>query len=176
MSGETMSVHPTAVVEPRAVVGRGTRVWHHAHIRDDAVIGENCVVGKGVYIDTKVVVGDRCKIQNYACLYQGTVVGDDVFIGPGVVFTNDKYPRAKYWDNARLRGIRVEDKVSVGANSTIVCGVVLYEGCMVGAGSVVTDDVLEYMLVYGNPAQVHGKVDEAGFKHKSLVDLLRERV
>lgn len=115
----------------------------------------------GVFIDQGVVIGDRCKIQNYACIYKGVTIGDGVFVGPHVVFTNDRYPKAVNPETGDLLGegdweivpTIVEDGVSIGANATIRCGVTLRRGAMIGAGSVVTHDTMAAMLYAGVPAR-----------------------
>ncbi len=157
-------IHETAIVEEGAQLGEGTRIWHFAHVRNGAKIGKNGNIGKDVYIDTNVVIGDNCKIQNFASLYHGLTVGNDVFIGPHVCFTNDLYPRASIWTDERLVKTKVKDGASIGANSTIVAGVTIGASAMVGAGSVVTKDVPDHALVFGNPARIHGFVCDCGMK------------
>lgn len=152
--------HPSAVVEPGAVVGDGTRVWHFAHVRAGAQIGCDCVLGKDVYIDAGVVIGDRVKIQNGVSVYRGVTLEDDVFVGPHAMFTNDRYPRSQgEW---ALTPTVVRQGASIGANATVICGVVIGEWSMVAAGSVVTHDVEAYHLVQGNPAVAVGAVDREG--------------
>lgn len=146
-------IHPTAEVSPKATIGEGTNIWHQAQVREGAVIGKNCNIGKGVYIDKDVIIGDNCKIQNYACLYKGLTVGNNVFIGPHVVFTNDRFPDALIWNELRIEKTVVEDGVSIGANSTIRCGITLHKKCMVGCGSVVVKDIPEGVMAFGNPAR-----------------------
>jgi acetyltransferase-like isoleucine patch superfamily enzyme len=153
-------IHPTATVEDGAVLGVGTSIWHHAHVRSGAVIGEGCTLGKNVYVDAGVVVGDRVKIQNNVSVYQGVTVDDDVFLGPSCVFTNDRYPRAVgEWE---VVATQVCTGASVGANATIVCGVELGPWCVVGAGALVTHDVLPHQLVLGNPARPAGWMCRCG--------------
>lgn len=158
MSGP--DVHETAVVEPGTRIGDGTVVWHHAHVRADARIGRDCTIGKNVYVDEGVVIGDRTKLQNNVSVYRGVSLDDEVFVGPGVAFTNDRYPRATgAWepvDTVVHRG------ASVGANATIVCGVEIGRYAMVAAGAVVTRDVSDHELVAGNPARRHGWVCACG--------------
>lgn len=151
-------IHPTAIVSDSASIGEGTKIWHHCQVREDVHIGKNCTLGKGVYVDKEVVIGDECKIQNYACLYQGVVIGDRVFIGPHVTFTNDKYPRSWLWDGERLEKTEVREGASIGANATIICGTVIGRYSMVGAGTVVTEDVPDHGLVIGNPGMHKGYV------------------
>ena len=154
-------IHQTAIVEDGACVGAGTKIWHHSHIRGGAVIGEDCVIGKNVYVDTKADIGDRCKLQNNVCVYQGVSIGDDVFIGPAVTFTNDLMPRA-FNSEWVVHPTRVENGASIGANSTIVCGVNLGEFSMIAAGATVTRDVKAHQLVAGTPARHLGWVCRCG--------------
>jgi len=154
-------VHPTAIVEDGAVVGPGTAIWHRGHVRDGARIGADCSLGFAVYVDTGVVVGDRCRIQNHVSVYQGVTLEDDVFVGPQATFTNDRFPRAaaSEWT---VVPTRVRRGASIGANATIVCGVVIGAHAMVGAGAVVTADVPAHALVLGSPARLHGWVCVCG--------------
>jgi len=154
-------VHPTAEVSADAVIGDGTSIWHCVQIREGARIGQRCNIGKDVYIDAAVVVGNDCKIQNFATLYRGVTLGDRVFVGPHACFTNDLYPRAVSPD-WKLIPTTVEAGASVGANSTILCGVRIGRNAMVAAGAVVTHDVPAHALVAGVPAKVVGWVCECG--------------
>jgi acetyltransferase-like isoleucine patch superfamily enzyme len=164
-----IKIHPSADIDTDAKIGEGTRIWHHAQVRNGAVIGENCIIGKGVYIDANVHIGSNVKIQNYVSVYDGVTIEDGVFIGPHVCFTNDLLPRAinpdgslKSADEWTLSQTRIGYGASVGANSTIRCGVTIGEWAMIGSGSVVTKDVPPYSLVYGNPARSHGFVCPCG--------------
>jgi len=159
--GIALYAHPTALVESGAVVGDGTAIWHHSHVRQGAVVGAGCTLGKNVFVDEGVVVGNRVRIQNNVSVYRGVELGDEVFIGPSAVFTNDLRPRAtsSEW---QLSSTRVCRGASVGANATIVCGVEIGECAMVGAGAVVTTSVLPHQLVAGNPARHHGWVCACG--------------
>lgn len=144
--------HPTAVVES-GDIGEGTKIWHFVHVREGAKIGKKCIIGKSVYIDKDVEIGDNVKIENFACIYKGVIIEDNVFIGPAVVFTNDKYPQVYGWVDDKIVSTLVKKGAIIGANATIVCGVVISEDAMVGAGAVVTKDVQSAVTVVGNPAQ-----------------------
>jgi acetyltransferase-like isoleucine patch superfamily enzyme len=165
----TNFIHELAVVEDRAKIGEGSKIWHWAHVRKDAEVGSNCTIGKSVFIDAGVRIGDNCKIQNNASIYSGVSIGSGVFIGPHVCFTNDKLPRAVFPDGAP-RGPQdwfknettVCDGVSIGANTTIICGVTLGKWCMLGAGSVVTKSVPPHALILGNPGRIAGIVSASG--------------
>jgi acetyltransferase-like isoleucine patch superfamily enzyme len=154
-------IHPLAVVEDGAKIGSGTSVWHYAHIRAGATVGKDCILGKGVYVDTGVTVGDRCKIQNGVNVYVGVTLEDDVFVGPSATFTNDLTPRAfnKEWE---IVNTSVESGASIGANATVVCGVVVGSLSMIAAGAIVTRDVRPHELVAGAPAATLGWVCRCG--------------
>lgn len=162
-------VHPTAEVSPEANIGEGTRIWQDCHVRENAVIGCNCVLSKGVYVDAGVHIGNNVKLQNGISVYHGVTLEDGVFCGPHCVFTNDKQPRSINPDGS-LKGAsdwvigetRVKMGASIGAHATIVCGVTIGRWAMIGAGSVVTRNVPDYGLVYGNPARLHGFVCPCG--------------
>ncbi len=165
----SIHVHPTAEVSPQAILGEGCRIWHHAQVREGARLGNYCIIGKGVYIDAGVIIGDHVKIQNYASVYQGVMLEDGVFVGPHVCFTNDRKPRAinpdgslKSADDWVLNHTLVKRGAALGANAVIVCGITIGAWAMVGAGSVVTQDVPDYGLVWGNPARLHGFVCPCG--------------
>jgi acetyltransferase-like isoleucine patch superfamily enzyme len=146
------TVHETAIVEAGAAIGAGTRVWHHAHVRAGAVIGAGCTIGKNVFVDSGAQLGDRVKVQNNVSVYSGVVIEDEVFVGPSVVFTNDRTPRATSTEWV-LTPTAVRRGASLGANATIIAGVVVREFAMVAAGAVVTKDVERHQLVAGNPAR-----------------------
>jgi len=162
-------VEASAVIENGAQIGEGTKIWHDCQVRRGAKIGKNCILGKGVFLDSGVVIGDAVKIQNYVSIYHGVTVGNGVFIGPHVCFTNDLFPRAVNKDGSPKQSndwtvveTWIADGASLGANSTIRCGIKIGEWAMVGAGSVVTKDVSPYALVYGNPARFQGYVCKCG--------------
>ncbi|WP_370550193.1 acyltransferase [Hymenobacter sp. BT559] len=158
--------HSSAVLDAGCRVGAGSRIWHFCHLAADAVLGENCSLGQNVFVADGVTLGRNVKVQNNVSLYSGVVCEDDVFIGPSVVFTNVKNPRsavprrgADYYLPTYL-----ERGVSIGANATLVCGVHLGRYAFVGAGSVVTQDVPAFALVYGTPARQHGWVSTYGHR------------
>lgn len=165
----TVTVAETADVDARARLGRGTAVWHLAQIREHAVLGRECVVGRGAYIGTGVWLGDRCKIQNHALVYEPARLGDGVFVGPGAILTNDRYPRAitadgrlKRADDWESAGVNVDDGASIGAGSVCLPGTHIGRWSVVAAGAVVTRDVPDYALVMGNPARFHTWVGPDG--------------
>jgi len=163
--------HWTACIDATAKLGDNCTVWNDVQIREGAELGKGCIIGKGTYIDANVRIGDYCKIQNYACIYSGVELESNVFIGPSVTFTNDLYPRAfsKEWVTVKTL---VREGASIGANATIKCGVVLGEYSMIGAGSVVTDDVQPFALVVGNPAKIIDYVNLDG--SRKYIDMLTE--
>lgn len=156
-----MTIHPSAVVDPRASIGAGTTIWVNAQVREGARIGSNCILSKDVYVDHEVEIGDNCKIQNGVSVYFGVVIENDVFVGPHACFTNDKIPRA-FNDEWQVTPTRIRKGASIGANATIVCGITIGRYAMIAAGSVVTRDVPDFALVAGNPARSIGQVDELG--------------
>lgn len=167
--------HPTAIVESEAI-GADTKIWHFAHVREAAKIGKNCTIGKDAYIDTGVEIGDNVKIENFVSVYKGVTIEDDVFIGPGVTFTNDLYPRAFIWSDDKIGYTEVKRGASIGAHATIVCGITIGEYAMVGAGSVVTKDVVPFGLVYGNPARLAGYVCSCGRKLSTIISKEDDKV
>lgn len=156
-------IHPSAEVSKQTKIGDGTKIWNLAQIRENCEIGKNCNISKNVYIDTKVVVGNGVKIQNNVNVYSGVIIEDEVFLGPSMTFTNDFYPRA-FSADWEITKTYVKKGASIGANTTIVCGNIIGEYAMVGAGSVVTKNVPAYALVVGNPARQIGWVCECGHK------------
>lgn len=167
--------HPTAIVESD-MIGEGSKIWHFVHIREKSVVGNNCNIGKSVYVDIGVEVGDNVKVQNFVSIYKGVKIKDDVFVGPSVVFTNDLYPRAFTWEEEKIVPTVVEKGASIGANSTIICGVTIGEYAMVGAGSVVTKDVPPFGLVFGNPARLKGFVCYCGKRLNRTFESKGEKV
>ena len=156
-------IHQSATIDSGAEIGDGSMVWVNVQIREGATVGKNCVLSKDVYVDCNVKIGDECKIQNSVSIYDGVTIESQVFVGPHASFTNDKVPRAFNTD-WKITKTLVQQGASLGANCTIICGIVIGEYSMIAAGSVVTKDVPSYTLVAGNPARVVAKVDKAGNK------------
>jgi len=164
-------IHPTADISPKARIGKGTNIWNLAQIREDAQIGDNCVISKNVYIDFGVKIGNNVKIQNNVSIYHGVTIEDGVFIGPHVCFTNDKNPRAINPDGTLKKGedweiskILVKKGASIGANSTILPGIIIGEFASIGAGTIVTKDIPDYTMVIGNPSRQIYQVCKCGKK------------
>ena len=156
----TVRIAPGADIDPTAVIGDGSSVWHLAQVRDNAQLGTNCIIGRGAYIGSGAILGDNCKVQNYALVYEPAKLGNGVFIGPAVVLTNDHFPRAvnpdgslksaSDWDAV---GVTIGDGASIGARAVCVAPVTIGAWALVAAGAVVTKDVPEYALVAGVPAK-----------------------
>lgn len=165
------TIHPTADVAPTAEIGEGTRVWANVQIRDGAKLGTNCIVGRNVYIENDVVVGNNVKIQNNASLYHDLLIEDGVFIGPHVIFTNDRLPRAirpdgvlKTIDDWTVGRTHVRLGAALGAGTIVITGVTIGRWALVGSGTVVTRDVPDYALLVGNPGRVIGYISAGGVR------------
>lgn len=163
---DTVFVHPSSYVDEGAVVGAGTKIWHFCHIVATAVIGERCNIGQNVFIGNSVVVGAGVKIQNNVSIYEGVELEDDVFCGPSLVFTNVRNPRSPFpiKDKKGFARTLVRTGATLGANATIVCGVEVGRWAFVGAGSVVTKNVLDHAMVAGVPARQIGWACVCGFQ------------
>ena len=149
-------VHPTAVVDAGARVGAGARIWHFCHVMPGARVGADCILGQNVFVGRGVRIGAGSKIQNNVSVYEGVTIGRRCFVGPSVVFTNVKTPRAEVERKSRFEQTVVRDGATIGANATIVCGATVGRYAVVGAGAVVTGDVADHRVVHGVPAREHG--------------------
>jgi UDP-2-acetamido-3-amino-2,3-dideoxy-glucuronate N-acetyltransferase len=156
--------HDTAVLDEGCVIGEGTKIWHFSHIMAGAVIGKNCVLGQNVMVANDVNIGSNVKVQNNVSLYEGVICEDDVFIGPSVVFTNVINPRSAVSRKYEFKTTLIKKGATLGANATILCGIEIGAYAFVGAGAVVTKDIVAYSLVTGNPAVQTGWMSEAGYK------------
>lgn len=157
-------IHPTSIVEEPVSIGKGTRIWHYSHIMSRATIGEDCTIGQNVFIGEGAKIGKRVKIENNVSVFSGVTLEDDVFCGPSCVFTNVINPRSHVSRKQEYKATLVKKGATIGANATIVCGNSIGQYSFVGAGAVVTKDVPDYALVYGNPAVFHGWVCKCGVK------------
>lgn len=155
-------IHPSAIVDDGAIIGDGSRIWHFVHVCGGARVGKNVSLGQNVFVGNKVLIGDNCKIQNNVSVYDNVTLEDGVFCGPSMVFTNVYNPRSLIERKNEYRDTLVKRGATLGANSTIVCGVTLGEFSFVGAGAVVTQDVPPYALVVGVPARQIGWMSEFG--------------
>lgn len=160
--GGCFTVHPTAIVDEGAQIGEGSRIWHWVHISAGARIGSACSFGQNVYVGNDVVIGNNVKVQNNVSVYDAVTLEDDVFCGPSMVFTNVYNPRSAFIRKDEYRRTLVRRGATLGANSTIVCGVTIGEYAFVGAGAVINDDVLEYALMVGVPARHIGWMSQHG--------------
>jgi UDP-2-acetamido-3-amino-2,3-dideoxy-glucuronate N-acetyltransferase len=159
---EAPFVHESAYVDEGARVGAGTKIWHFCHVMGGAVIGERCSLGQNVVVMNGVRIGTNVKIQNNVSVYEGVILDDDVFCGPSMVFTNVVNPRSHVSRKSEYKTTHVKRGASIGANATIVCGVTLGEYAFIGAGAVVTRDVLPYALVAGVPGRRIGWMCQCG--------------
>jgi len=156
--------HPTAVIDENCQIGKGTKIWHFSHIMSGSVIGEDCNLGQNVVVSPEVVLGRNVKVQNNVSIYTGVICEDDVFLGPSMVFTNVINPRSAIVRKNQYLQTLVKKGASIGANATIICGNTIGSYSLVGAGAVVTRDVPDYALVFGNPGRHNGWVSEYGHK------------
>ena len=152
-------IHPTVIIDENVKIGDGTKIWAYSHISKGAIIGNNCVIGEGVHIGPNVIIGNNCKIQNHSLIYEGVTLEDNVFLGPNTVTTNDFLPQVEGdWKNSdRFRTTLFKKGCSIGANSTIICGVTIGENSLIGAGSVVTKNIPNNKKAFGNPSKIKDK-------------------
>ena len=164
--------HETAIVDEGCLIGDNTKIWHFSHIMPKSVIGENCNIGQNVVISPNVNIGNNVKIQNNVSVYTGVKCEDDVFLGPSMVFTNVINPRSAIIRRNEYLETVVKKGASIGANATIVCGNSIGKYSFIGAGAVVTKNVLDYALVVGNPAKQIGWISEFGHRLKFNSDVI----
>ena len=141
-------VHESSYVDDGCKIGDGTKIWHFSHIMPECDIGQNCNIGQNVVISPKVKLGNNVKVQNNVSIYTGVICEDDVFLGPSMVFTNVINPRSAVNRRGQYSKTIVGKGASIGANATIVCGHNIGEYAFIGAGAVVTKDVLQYALIF----------------------------
>jgi UDP-3-O-[3-hydroxymyristoyl] glucosamine N-acyltransferase len=162
-------IHPTAEVSPQAEIGEGTSIWHYAQVRERVRIGRNCILGKGVYVDFDVTIGDNCKLQNGVYVYHPATIEDGVFLGPGAIVTNDKFPRAINPDGSlkldadwEIGAVHIGYGASLGAGAVVLPNVTVGSFALVGSGAVVSKDVPAHGLVLGVPGKLGGYVCRCG--------------
>jgi len=156
--------HETAVIDKDCSIGKDTKIWHFSHIMSNATIGQQCNIGQNVVVSPHVILGKNVKVQNNVSIYTGVICEDDVFLGPSMVFTNITNPRSAIVRKNEYKKTIVKKGASIGANATIICGNTIGEFALIGAGAVVTKEVLPYALVVGNPSKQVGWVSEYGHK------------
>ncbi|MBS9428334.1 acyltransferase [Photorhabdus akhurstii] len=162
MSAEHVMIHPSAIVDEGAQIGKNSRIWHFTHVCSGAQIGEGCSLGQNVFIGNQVTIGNHCKIQNNVSVYDNVHLEDGVFCGPSMVFTNVYNPRSFIERKSEYKNTRVKKGATLGANCTIVCGATIGAYAFIGAGAVVNKDVPDYALMVGVPAKQIGWMSEFG--------------
>jgi UDP-2-acetamido-3-amino-2,3-dideoxy-glucuronate N-acetyltransferase len=155
-------IHPSSDVSPEAHIGQGTKIWQHCTVMKGAVIGEGCLLSQNVFVEGRTRLGNNVKVKNNVSIYECVELEDDVFVGPSAVFTNVLTPRSHWPRKGQFLPTRVGQGATIGANAVIVCGVTIGRYAMIGAGAVVTRDVAEFALVFGNPARQRGWVCYCG--------------
>lgn len=162
--GKNCFIDKTSIISDKAIIGDNTNIWQFSVIMEDVIIGEKCNIGMNVFIEKGVRIGNNVTIKNNVSLYTGIIIEDDVFLGPSCVFTNVINPRSFISRKNEFKKTYIKKGVSIGANATILCGIVLYEYSFIGAGSVVTKDVKEYTCAIGNPLRELYKICRCGTK------------
>jgi UDP-2-acetamido-3-amino-2,3-dideoxy-glucuronate N-acetyltransferase len=158
------TAHETAIIDPGATIGDGTRIWHWVHICAGAVIGQNCSFGQNVFVGNQVNIGNQVKVQNNVSVYDNVTLEDEVFCGPSMVFTNVYNPRSGVSRKDQYRDTLVKKGATLGANCTIVCGVTIGQYAFIGAGAVINKDVPDFALMVGVPAKQIGWMSRYGEK------------
>jgi UDP-2-acetamido-3-amino-2,3-dideoxy-glucuronate N-acetyltransferase len=163
-AGISYFAHATAVIDDNCVIGPGTKIWHFSHVMGGCVIGSNCNLGQNVVVSSKVILGNNVKVQNNVSIYEGVICEDDVFLGPSMVLTNVINPRSAVSRKAEYKTTLIKKGASIGANATVICGNTIGEYAFIGAGAVITKNVLPYALITGNPGRQTGWMSEYGHK------------
>ena len=160
----TTKIHPTAIIDHNVVIGKNCKIWHWVHISNGAIIGSNCIFGQNVFVSNKVSIGNNVKIQNNVSIYDDVILEDDVFCGPSMVFTNVINPRSAFPKKDQYQKTIIKKGATLGANSTILCGLTIGEYAFIGAGTVITKDVKNYALCTGVPGRQVGWMSQYGEK------------
>ncbi len=166
MSEKSYFAHPTAIVDEPVEIGEGTKIWHFSHVMKNVTIGKRCVFGQNCNIDSGVIIGDNVKVQNNVSIYTGVVIEDDVFLGPSCVLTNVTNPRSQVNRHTLYEKTILRRGCSIGANATVVCGIMIGRYAFIGAGAVVTKSIPDYALILGNPGKQRGWVSRHGLPLK----------
>ena len=162
IKGQNGYIDPTSIVDEGAKIGKDCKIWHWVHISSGAIVGDNCIFGQNVFVGNKVKIGNNVKIQNNVSIYDNVTLENNVFCGPSMVFTNVINPRSKYPKKNQYKDTLIKEGATLGANCTILCGIIIGENAFVGAGSVVTKDLKPYSLNVGNPTKQIGWMSEFG--------------
>ena len=156
--------HPTAIIDEGAEIGANSNIWHWSHICSKSKIGREVKIGQNVFVADNVVIGDKCKIQNNVSIYDGVTLESEVFCGPSMVFTNVLNPRSHINRKDEFKKTLIKKGVSLGANCTVICGVIIGEFSFIAAGAVVTKNVKPYALIAGIPGKQIGWISQYGEK------------
>ena len=164
MSDKNYFAHPTAIIDDGCKIGANVKIWHFSHVMPGCTIGDNCSLGQNVVVSPKVILGMNVRVQNNVSIYEGVICEDDVFLGPSMVFTNVINPRSAISRKNEYMPTLVRKGATIGANATIICGNEIGEYAFVGAGAVITRNVVPYALVVGNPSRQIGWISEFGHR------------
>ncbi|MBC7074990.1 MAG: N-acetyltransferase [Syntrophomonadaceae bacterium] len=155
-------VHESSYIDQPCEIGAGTKIWHFCHLMKNVKLGKNCNIGQNVFIGSGVTLGNNVKVQNNVSIYSGVICEDDVFLGPSMVFTNVINPRSFIERKDEFKTTLVKKGATIGANATVICGNIIGQYALIGAGAVVTKDIPDYALVLSNPGRVCGWVCQCG--------------